>query len=239
MILFQSITIELLWNTNDKAFTHFPISTFICPASLLSSFTCAKERCKVTKKHTLYFPKKKNEVLKLHLWVGDWSGSPNLCSHLCRRMCTHKQKWWKQVGGCHRSTCSYSGLSEGICLWPHACVWEQEKGGNAKGLLQPWLLEHFTLPCTHHLQQLTADLRANENVRLRKSDFSNASNRQPTSSQGKQTLVYLKNVFCAWNQNTPLNNIMWWKTKGTKEVLVTASCCVKSMQHEVYIFMWV
>lgn len=171
MILFQFITIGLLWNTNDNAFTQFLISTFVCPISLLSSFKRAKERCKVTKKHTLCFSKKKNEVLKLHLWVGDQSGLPSLCPPLCLRMCTHKQKWWKQVGGCHRSTWSYSWLGEGMCLWPHACVWEQKEGGHAKGLLQPWLLEHLTSPCVHHPQQLTAHLCANENVKPKKVTF--------------------------------------------------------------------
>lgn len=109
----------------------------------------------------------------------------------------------------------------------HAFVWEQEEGGHTKGLLQPWLLEYLTFPCTQHFNNWLHIFVQMKMLNPQKSDFSNASNRQPTSSQGKQILVYLKNVFYVWNQNTPLNNIMWWKTKGTKEVLVTGSCCVK------------
>lgn len=70
MILFQFIAIELFQYSNDYPFAQFLINTFICPVYDLSSFKYAKEKCRITKKHT--FMPFQEEWSSAALFLNEW-----------------------------------------------------------------------------------------------------------------------------------------------------------------------
>lgn len=184
---------------------------------------------------------KKNKVLWLHLWMR--------ISQVCLPCISQSDL---EYGFTNRSgedrqriiigplTPIYGWVSR-ICLWPvHICENRRKEEKQRKDLFNPGYLNttRYYVPTSNNSLNVIADLSANENIKPERMAFLVL---QTTHILIKKINYHLffKNVLCAYNQNTHLNNIMWWKMKGTKDVLVTGSCCVKQMQHEVYIFMWV
>lgn len=162
MILFQLIAIELLQYSNDYAFAQFLISTFICPASDLSSFKYAKEKYKITKKHT--FMPFQQEWSSVALPLNGWVVSFAFLVFSPLPWNVHPQIEVVKTGGCHRSTHLHSRFNQQDLFVAHTCEWEQEKEEiQKKGLLQPWLFERFYIAMYPPSTTPMADPCANEN----------------------------------------------------------------------------
>ena len=184
---------------------------------------------------------KKNEVLWLYLWMR--------ISQLCLPCISHShleygftnrsgENRWRTITG--PPTPIYGWVNR-IYLWPvHICENRRKEEEQRKDLFHPGYLstKRYHVPTSNNSLNVIADLSANENIKPERVAFLVLQTTHILIKKINYHLFKKKKVLCVYNQNTPLNNIMWWKTKGTKDVLVTGSC-VKQMQHDVYIFMWV